>query len=259
MRPIIALTADTLDQPSPELNVNHADYAPRDIKNAIIKAGGMPVILPFPEDVALAAEMAQAAAATFDGLLLPGGPDVDPTLYGEEPSPAIGSTEYPKDRFEQALIRATITAGKPILAICRGLQILNVTLGGTLYQDLASQDPDVTIRHAQAAPGQYPTHHVTIKAGSQLARLVGEHAYVNSRHHEAVKRVAPGLQVMATAPDGVIEALADLQDRQVMAVQWHPENLWQQDAAELRPFALLVQRAEAHATAQSSAAAPLVS
>ena len=251
MRPIIALTGDALEAPSPILNENHADFAPRDIKTAIIKAGGLPIILPFPDDVSLAAELAQAAVATFDGLLLPGGPDVDPTLYGEEPSAAIGSTEYPKDRFEQALIRATVAAGKPIMAICRGMQILNVTLGGTLYQDLASQDPDVSIRHAQAAPGQYPTHHVSIQPGTQLANLIGERAYVNSRHHEAVKRVAPGLQVVATAPDGVIEALADQQDRQIMAVQWHPENLWQQDAAQLRLFAMLVKRAQAYAAGRA--------
>lgn len=259
MRPIIAMTADTLEEPSTSLNVNQADYAPRDVKNAVIAAGGVPVILPFPDDVSLATELAQAAVTTFDGLLLPGGPDVDPTLYGEEPSFAIGATLYPKDRFEQALIRATLAAGKPIMAICRGMQILNVTLGGTLYQDLATQDPDATIRHAQAAPGQFPTHHVTVKATSQLAKLIGEHTYVNSRHHEAVKRVAPGLQVVATAPDGVIEALADQADRQIMAVQWHPENLFAADAAQLRPFALLVKRAAAARTTATFAAQPKVS
>lgn len=259
MRPIIAMTGDALDTPSAELNLNHADFAPRDIKTAIIKAGGAPIILPFPDDVTLAAELAEAAVTTFDGLLLPGGPDVDPTLYGEEPGRNIGSVTYPKDRFEQALIKATVAAGKPIFAICRGLQILNVTLGGTLYQDLASQDPDATIRHAQAAPGQYPTHHVTVKAGSQLAKLVGEHAYVNSRHHEAIKKVAPGLQIIATAPDGVIEAVADTRDQQILAVQWHPENLWQQDAAQLRPFTLLVKRAAAVRTAQAFVAQPKVS
>lgn len=259
MRPIIAMTGDALDTPSVELNLNHADFAPRDIKTAIIKAGGAPIILPFPDDVTLATELAEATVATFDGLLLPGGPDVDPTLYGEEPTRFIGSVTYPKDRFEQALIKATIAAGKPIFAICRGLQILNVTLGGTLYQDLANQDPDATIRHAQAAPGQYPTHHVTVKAGSQLAKLVGEHAYVNSRHHEAIKQVAPGLQIVATAPDGVVEAVADTRDSQIMAVQWHPENLWQQDAAQLRPFVLLVQRAEAAKSAQNPAVQAKVS
>ncbi len=120
MRPIIAMTGDALDTPSAELNLNHADFAPRDIKTAIIKAGGAPIILPFPDDVTLSAELAEAAVTTFDGLLLPGGPDVDPTLYGEEPGRNIGSVTYPKDRFEQALIKQRLQLANPSLRFAAG-------------------------------------------------------------------------------------------------------------------------------------------
>ncbi|MCU6391934.1 gamma-glutamyl-gamma-aminobutyrate hydrolase family protein, partial [Enterobacter quasiroggenkampii] len=132
------------------------------IKNAIVKVGGAPLILPYPEDDAAAVSLAAQYVDVFDGLVLPGGPDVDPTFYHEEPIQAMGRATYQKDRFEIALIKATLKANKPIFAICRGIQILNVALGGNLYQDLPSQNPQATIRHAQAAPGQWPTHLVAI-------------------------------------------------------------------------------------------------
>ncbi|MCI1894558.1 MAG: gamma-glutamyl-gamma-aminobutyrate hydrolase family protein [Lactobacillus sp.] len=253
MRPIIAFTADTLTEPMTAVNDQFADMAPRPLKNAVLAAGGAPLILPFPDDTHLAAEMAAAYVATFDALLLPGGPDVDPTFYGEEPRPEIGRTVYPKDCFELALIKATLAAHKPIMAICRGMQILNVAMGGTLYQDLPSQDPHASLRHAQAAAGQYPTHHVIMKADSSLVGMIGQRAYVNSRHHEAVKDVASGLKVAATAPDGVIEALEDPAHAQILAVQWHPENLWEADRAQLAPFKQLIERAQAGHVAATTA------
>ena len=163
MRPIIALTGDSLVTPSAITNLNYADMAPQMLKNALIKVGGLPIILPFPDDLQVASELAAAAVQTFDGLVLPGGPDVDPTLYGEEPINASGRVTYPKDIFELALIKHTLQAHKPILGICRGLQILNVALGGTLYQDLPTQNQQATIKHTQASqclvivPSKYST------------------------------------------------------------------------------------------------------
>lgn len=245
MRPIIAMTGDSLVEPSAIINLRNADMAPNMIKNAIVKTGGVPIILPFPEDDSLSDTLAQAAVATFDGLILPGGPDVDPTLYHEEPIPQMGRATYPKDVFELALIKATIAAKKPILAICRGIQILNVSLGGTLYQDLATQNPQSTIRHAQAAPGQYPTHHIKIQPECALAQIFGTQAYVNSRHHQAINQVAPGLKVTATAYDGVIEAVESTSEVPIIGVQWHPENMWPEHPEQLELFAQLVQQAQA--------------
>ncbi|QVI35716.1 gamma-glutamyl-gamma-aminobutyrate hydrolase [Lacticaseibacillus chiayiensis] len=243
MRPIIALTGDSMVAPSPVINLNYADMAPNMIKNAIVKVGGAPLILPYPEDDAVAETLAQQYVAVFDGLVLPGGPDVDPTFYHEEPIQAMGRATYQKDRFEIALIKATLKARKPIFAICRGIQILNVALGGTLYQDLPSQNPKATIRHSQAAPGQWPTHHVAIKPGSHLASLVGTSSYVNSRHHQAVKDVASELKVTAQAPDGVVEAVESKDSDLILGVQWHPENMWPSFSDQLPLFRDIVKRA----------------
>ena len=248
MRPIIALTGDSMVAPSPVINLNYADMAPNMIKNAIVKVGGAPLILPYPEDDAVSEALAQQYVSVFDGLVLPGGPDVDPTFYHEEPIQAMGRATYQKDRFEIALIKATLEAKKPIFAICRGIQILNVALGGTLYQDLPSQNPKVTIRHSQAAPGQWPTHHVAITPGSHLASLMGTSSYVNSRHHQAVKEVAPDLKVTAQAPDGVVEAVESKDSDLILGVQWHPENMWPSFPDQLPLFSDIVKRAggEAH-------------
>lgn len=244
MKPIIALTADALIDHSAVINQHNADMAPSAIKEAIIQAGGIPIILPFPAATQKAATIAKEVVNLFDGLVLPGGPDVDPTFFGEEPIANIGRTAYQKDSFEIELIKETQAKKKPVLAICRGIQIYNVALGGTLYQDLPTQDPDYRIRHAQAAPGNFPTHHVAIASDSRLAKLIGEQSYVNSRHHEAVREPAPGLKVTATAKDGVIEALESIDDDLFLGVQWHPENMWTVQTEQFALFEDIVIRAQ---------------
>ena len=164
-------------------------------------------------------------------------------MYGEEPIPECGGAAYMKDVFEIALIKATVAAGKPIFGICRGLQVINVALGGNLYQDLAAQNSECKIRHAQAARGDLPTHHVNATVGSQIAQLVGERAYVNSRHHQAARNIAASLQVTARADDGVVEALETRESDQILAVQWHPENMWRQSKQQAALFTNFVQRA----------------
>lgn len=238
MLPIIAITADTLIDHSPMINQHNADMAPSPIKQAILAAGGVPIILPVPSSLEDVDVMVSALVSCFDGLILPGGPDVDPTNYGEEPQPRLGRTNYLKDDFEIALFKATLAAGKPIFAICRGLQIANVAMGGTLYQDLQGV---AKIKHAQAASGNFPTHHVECVPDSRIAELVGLSRFVNSRHHQAVAHPAPGLTVTAKAEDGVIEAL---EGDHFLGVQWHPENLWQQDPTQLKLFADLIVRAK---------------
>ncbi|WDF82998.1 gamma-glutamyl-gamma-aminobutyrate hydrolase family protein [Lacticaseibacillus pabuli] len=245
MRPIIAIIGDQVHEVSPVINMNNADMAPNEIKRAVTLAGGLPIILPVSEDSpAVTAELADQYVAGFDALILPGGFDVDPTLYGEEPIPECGPTLRPKDLFEVPLIRATISAGKPIFAICRGMQILNVALGGTLYQDITAQDAEATIKHEQSARGDLPTHHVNFTSAATLATIFGPHAYVNSRHHQAIRQIADGLHVTATAPDGVIEGIESDNDDQIIGVQWHPENMYRESEPNYNLFVNLVERAQ---------------
>ena len=244
----IGIPTDELIEINPIMPNNHPAYAPHDVKEAFIKLGAIPLIIAFPDDVSKVDQLAQDYVQLIDGLMLPGGPDVDPTFYGEEPHPKIGMTLYQKDRFEIALIKAALAADKPIFGICRGIQIMNVAMGGTLHQDLESQYPELKIQHPQATLGQFATHHVELTAGSKLAKLYGQSTIkVNSRHHQAVKAVGKGLKVTAVAPDGVIEGMESTDTDLFLGVQWHPENMWQQeDPQQLVVFQDFQDRIAAH-------------
>ena len=244
----IGIPTDELIEINPIMPNNHPAYAPHDVKEAFIKLGAIPLIIAFPDDVSKVDQLAQDYVQLIDGLMLPGGPDVDPTFYGEEPHPKIGMTLYQKDRFEIALIKAALAADKPIFGICRGIQIMNVAMGGTLYQDLESQYPELKIQPPQATLGQFATHHVELTAGSKLAKLYGQSTIkVNSRHHQAVKAVGKGLKVTAVAPDGVIEGMESTDTDLFLGVQWDPENMWQQeDPQQLVVFQDFLDRIAAH-------------
>lgn len=240
-KPIIAITADSIVEPSAIINQIYADFAPRDLKEAVIASGGIPVILPFPDDPQKAGDFAKETAPLFDGFIIPGGPDVDPTFYDEEPIRELGRTAYQRDAYEKAIVEVAKDLGKPVFGICRGLQIINVAFGGNLYQDLAKQNPDSYMKHSQSAPGHFPTHFATIAKDSEFYGIFGEKAYVNSRHHQAVKDVALGYRVTATAADGVAEAI-ESDDQLITAVQWHPENMWREDAKQLEIFKQFVAK-----------------
>ena len=244
----IGIPTDELIEINPIMPNNHPAYAPHDVKEAFIKLGAIPLIIAFPDDVSKVDQLAQDYVQLIDGLMLPGGPDVDPTFYGEEPHPKSGMTLYQKDRFEIALIKAALAADKPIFGICRGIQIMNVAMGGTLHQDLESQYPELKIQHPQATLGQFATHHIELTAGSKLAKLYGQSTIkVNSRHHQAVKAVGKGLKVTAVAPDGVIEGMESTDTDLFLGVQWHPENMWQQeDPQQLVVFQDFLDRIVAH-------------
>jgi putative glutamine amidotransferase len=173
---------------------------------------------------------------TMDGIVATGGEDVHPEEYGEAPISELGVVDRARDRFELALIMRAVERGRPVLAICRGIQALNVALGGTLYQDLRTQLPGSCIhqpaplweREGRLAPCG---HEVSVTEGSLLAATVGRRRLdVNSYHHQAVNRPGPGVRVAARAPDGVIEAIELPACRFVLGVQWHPELLLGQDA-----------------------------
>jgi putative glutamine amidotransferase len=170
----------------------------------------------------------------LDGLMLTGGDDVAPSRYGEPKLDVVVEAAPERDDFEIALVKEARARDLPILAICRGIQVMNVAFGGSLVQDIPSQVPGA-VEHKLAVPS-HPSfafaHEVWFEKDSLLGRLLGERlgdtdsCEVNSRHHQAVKRVASGFQVSATAPDGVIEAIEDPGARFCLGVQWHPENFW---------------------------------
>lgn len=201
-----------------------ADKMPRDYVTAVLQAGALPVILPMiGEDHPQYDELMDKAVSMVDGLIMTGGPDVDPDYYGEERLPFCGEILSERDKADMTLIRKAIAAKKPMLAICRGLQAVNVALGGTLYQDLDSQIK-TNIMH-QRTDKDY-AHKVQVKKNSLLHDIVGKESFlVTSRHHQAAKKVAPGLVATAFSEDGVIEALEFENAYPGLLVQWHPENL----------------------------------
>lgn len=179
-----------------------------------------------------------AALDDCDGLLLTGGVDVDPVAYGESVRHPSVEIDRARDECELALAGAALARDLPVLAICRGAQVLNVAAGGTLVQDIPSAMPDA-LTH-QLEPRDALAHEIRISPGTCLAVLLDPHATagrpiaVNSRHHQSVKDAAPGFIVSATAPDGIIEAIEKPSARFCLGVQWHPENFWQ--TGEFQPL-----------------------
>lgn len=160
----------------------------------------------------------------FDALILTDGDDITPIFYNEEPLPELKNTDPHRDQFELNLIKATHEAGLPILGIGRGMQMLNVAFGGSLFQDIYGQNSGAGIQHYQKNDLILPTHHVNVTSESKLAQLVGQHPYVNSLHHQAIKKVADEFNIIATAPDGIIEAISS-SDNRMSGVQWRPDKL----------------------------------
>ena len=199
-------------------------------------AGGIPVMLPLEADE----EDLRQLTGLCDGLLFTGGHDVDPTLYGEERRAACGESCPARDRLETAVFRLAWEKDLPVLGICRGIQLLNALLGGTLYQDLPSEHFGGA-EHHMAPPYDRTCHTVELLPGTPLAGLLGRETLgVNSYHHQAVKTLAPALRPMAQAPDGLTEAVWAPEKRFFWAVQWHPEFSFPADEASQRIFETFV-------------------
>lgn len=216
MRPIIGLTI-SIQSDEGKL------YTPTSYTKAIIEAGGNPILLNITRDDGLIAEYAELV----DGVLFSGGEDVDPAFYGEEQQWGCGDVCPLRDEFEVKLLRALLEKHpeKPILGICRGEQVLNVAMGGTLYQDIKSE-PAGCIRHQQQQLSRYASHQVEVSENSKLHDIYGAtEVMVNSFHHQAVKDIGPGLAVTARASDGIIEGFEKPDHPYFVAVQWHPERL----------------------------------
>jgi putative glutamine amidotransferase len=238
VRPLIGLTAYRTHA---AWGVWHTPAAllPHAYADHVTAAGGVPVLLPIGAD-----DAAAAVIPRLDGLILSGGPDIEPVRYGAAPDPFAERSQADRDTWETALLMAALQADLPVLGICRGLQLINVCRGGTLHQHL----PDVVgdaVTHRQAEDGRRATHVVDIVAGSRLARVLGAtRLRVNSFHHQAVDRLGTGLRASARAPDGTIEAIEDPARPFVLAVQWHAETLVESRAlfAELIAVAAGVRR-----------------
>ncbi len=217
MKPIIGIVTD--------IDNNLVTAVPDAYNHAIEQAGGTPIVLPYVRDEQTLAEF----VAFCDGFLFSGGADIDPRRYGEEVKETCGGIEPYRDAMEFLLFQNVMGASKPILAICRGIQLVNAALGGTLYQDIPSEY-DTSIAHRQTEPKFSPSHEVNVLADTPLYGLVNtDRIRANSFHHQAVKTLASGLQVMATADDGIIEAVWAPDHGYLRAYQWHPERLFESE------------------------------
>lgn len=200
--------------------------------HAIDRAGGRPLLVP------LTAGGVEETLAAVDGMLFPGGADLDPELYGQEPHEATFGVDGERDQAELTLLEEALARDMPVLAVCRGSQVLNVARGGDLQQHLPDVVGDETHKHM---PGEFADHDVTIEAGTRLAALVGAGAPVKSHHHQGFGRIGEGLRAAARAEDGTIEAVEDPELRFAVGVLWHPEA-----GEDLRLFEELVRNARAY-------------
>ncbi len=188
--------------------------------NAILQAGGLPLIVPMVDE-----EDIPALCERLDGLIVTGGGDINPSMYGEEPHPKLAEVYPGSDFYEKELILNFLKLDKPFIGMCRGLQMLNVSLGGTNYQDLESQFEGTLYQHKQQGLRTHRTHSVTLEEDSELFSIMGEKKFrVNSFHHQGVKDVSKELRVAARAADGLVEALESDNYQFVMGIQWHPEE-----------------------------------
>lgn len=220
-RPLIGISANTAD----------IDLTLRRVYcDQIVRAGGVPMVLPPVDDAEVLINMLEG----IDGLVLTGGADYNPLWYGEQPEKELHTINSTRDLPELLLTRLAFNRQIPILGICRGVQTMAIALGGNLVQDLKTP-----LKHSQDAPRSEATHSVTITEGSTLYGLYGQETFVNSFHHQAVKDCGSHLHVVATAPDGVIEAVESTEQKALMGVQWHPE--WMGDEG-LKLFEWLTQR-----------------
>jgi putative glutamine amidotransferase len=199
---------------------------------SIEQAGARPRVLEVTESP-------RKVLAEIDGVLLTGGGDVDPVFYGEDRHPSVEDAEPGRDEFEIDLARRAIAANLPLLAICRGAQVLNVAAGGTLVQDIPTSKP-TDLAHSVTSRPDADCHEIRVEPGSRLARALGPSVEsscacrVNSRHHQSVGRLGGGLVASATAPDGIVEGIEAPDAPFCVGVQWHPENFWR--TGEFRPL-----------------------
>lgn len=213
-KPIIGISAITaFDEKMHSQRITYSE--------AVWNAGGEAILIPTRPDTSNCSQI----ISMLDGLIAPGGPDVDPELYHEKKLPECGKYIRYEDEYDMELIREAVKQGKPVLAICRGMQVVNVLFGGTLYQDIPAQ-VDTKIQHHRIVKDLEIYHEANLEPDSFLAKVLGEWKAikVNSSHHQSVKDLAPGFKIVGCAPDGIVEAIEN-KDGSILCVQWHPERM----------------------------------
>lgn len=232
-KPIIGIITvlDAGAVPRISVNVNYT--------NAVIRGGGLPVLVPVTREP----ELLKGYLSLCSGFLFSGGQDISPCRYGELPSRLLGPTSLLLDDYQISLMKMVLEAKKPFAAICRGIQVLNVACGGTLYQDLTEFSPTVS-KHMQETDRGDISHPVSIKEGTILHRLFGERIWTNSYHHQSLKQVAGRLRVAARSDDGVVEAVEVRDYPFGLGLQWHPEAMLCADDTMLPLFEELVKAAQ---------------
>ena len=204
--------------------------------DGIAQAGATPMIFPFSSDKDEISHLVRIC----DGILFTGGQDVSAELYGEKPLDGLVASCEKRDAMETTVLKISMELGKSVLGICRGIQFINAALGGTLYQDLPVQHPS-DINHHQHAPYDVPVHEVKLIGNSPLYECLQTRILpVNSYHHQAVKKIAPGVETMAFSPDGLVEAIYMPSQKFLWAVQWHPEFSYQTDINSRKIFQAFV-------------------
>jgi putative glutamine amidotransferase len=234
-RPVIGITSFSLEASGRRSAVNQ-QYI-----DAVVAAGGVAICIPLGLDQ----EGLDRIYSLLDGLLLPGGEDVAPARYGEQPHPKLGAVHEERDELELRLATRALEDGLPILGICRGIQVLAVAAGGTLYQDLPSQWGSEVRHHVREFGRDYLAHTITLERRSHFAGAISSTtARVNTFHHQAVKDMPGGFRISARSSDGLVEAIEARDERFVMGVQCHPEEVWRTTAPELaRLFVAFVHAA----------------
>ena len=236
MKPVIGIPGNILTNFSPHYNSLPLTYTPQGFVDALHRSGALPVVFPLSTK-----ENARQYVNSVDAILLAGGQDVSPLLYGEEPHLKLESTNPLRDAFEMAVIEEAWKERKPILAVCRGMQIMAVAFGGDLYQDV-SLYPDLAVQHVQVSSPETTAHSVSIEERSWMGNLYGTERQVNSYHHQAIKTLPKELNATAWAKDGLIEAFETTDsNRLAIGVQWHPELMINHDSCAQALFDAYVQ------------------
>lgn len=244
-RPVIGIATQTL--PGVPGERQQCWLMGRSYIEELRKVGAVPWLIPLiPNDPDTLREIFDR----LDGVFITGGVDVDPSRYGEVKTPLCGTTDSDRDAVEIALLQHALRRRLPVLAVCRGIQILNVACGGSLYQDVTAQVP-AALKHDYFPTPEQPSrkflaHDVAVKRGSRLSQIMGDTVVpVNSMHHQAIKELASNLAATAHAPDGIIEGVEGLDDQYLVAVQWHPEELTETQPGMARLFSSFTDAARA--------------